>query len=334
MESPPQAFGARCITHPKLKRGPNSYTLWAGSSFRMGNSARQQAKGLVRNSVTTGVVEVARSLDKQFSLSFASRADAREQAERIPKKAVRTKTLNEIDRLHELRSSLPSVEDLTFHHSGLCQTSLPHSRPASNSMVWKRQSGRFTLLIRPGVMANGAALSLPRGKTVPEKGEQDYVGVPFGSKARLIMFHLQTEGLKSRTVNLGRNLSAFLRTLGLEPRGGPRGNIAATKEQALRISRCTFTMEWTEDGNRHLIVDRSIVEGMELQNINSDDWSGEVQLSQQFHEHLRDHAVPLDRRGIALLSDSAMALDLYALFAYRLPRADRPVRLSWDQLQA
>ena len=55
-----------------------------------------------------------------------------------------------------------------------------------------------------------------------------HVGVPYGSHARLIMLHLQSEGLKSRTVSLGPSLSAFLRSLGLPVSGGPRGSIVAT----------------------------------------------------------------------------------------------------------
>jgi hypothetical protein len=238
-----------------------------------------------------------------------------------------------VETLHDLLSELPTAENLTFNHSGLCQTSLPHKRPASDTAVWKRQSGRFTLMIRPGVI-NGAGTATSRGKT-PAKGEEDYVGVPFGPKARLIMFHLQTEGLKSRTVSLGKNLSAFLRSLGLEVRGGPRGTIRPIREQALRIGRCTFTMQWDAmDGQRTIITDTNIVEGMDLWNPSSEDWSGEVQLSQHFHDHLREHAVPLDRRGIALLSNNSLGLDLYALFAYRLPRLKVPLKLTWEQLQS
>ena len=76
-----------------------------------------------------------------------------------------------------------------------------------------------------------------------------------------------------------------------------------------------------------------IVEGLDLWNASREDWSGEVELSVQFHEHLREHAVPLDKRGIAILSGNSLGLDLYALFAYRLPRLARELHLSWSQLQ-
>src|SRR5271165_7287840 len=270
----------------------------------------------------------------QLGLGLIGYEEARRQAELLPFKAVRARALNRVETLHDLLSELPTGDDLTFNHSGLCQTSLPHARPASNTTVWKRQSGRFTLMIRPGVMSGVvSAVSHARDK-MPKKGEEDYVGVPYGPKARLIMFHLQTEGLKSRTVSLGKNLSAFLRSLGLEVRGGQRGTIRPIREQALRIARCTFTMQWDGDGNNGTIIaDTNIVDGMQFWNPTSEDWSGEVQLSQRFHDHLKEHAVPLDRRGIAMLSNNSLGLDLYALLAYRLPRLSKPLRLTWQQLQ-
>jgi Plasmid encoded RepA protein len=275
---------------------------------------------------------MAGDVAEQLGLGLMGLEEARRRAEQLPTRAVRARVLNRVEATHDLLSSLPKIEDLTFNHSGLCQTSLPHARPATNSTVWKRQSGRFTLMIRPGVISGASTVSPARGKV--EKGEEDYVGVPFGPKARLIMFHLQTEGLKSRTVSLGRNLSAFLRSLGLEVRGGPRGTIRPIREQALRIGRCTFTMQWDSDnGQRTIITDTNIVDGMDLWSPASEDWAGEVQLSQRFHEHLREHAVPLDRRGIALLSNNSLGLDLYALFAYRLQRLRAPLKLTWDQLQ-
>ena len=195
----------------------------------------------------------------------------------------------------------------------------------------------------PGVVDGAKANSQPSNKNrrrqpTTEEVEADYyVGVPYGTKARLIMIHLQTEGLKSRVVSLGPSLSSFLRSLGLTVNGGPRGTIASVREQCVRIARCTFTLQWTDISpageERTIISDTRIVEGLDLWNASREDWSGEVELSVRFHEHLREHAVPLDKRGIAILSGNSLGLDLYALFAYRLPRLARELHLSWSQLQ-
>lgn len=277
-------------------------------------------------------------------LELLGLTEMRRRADMAPSSAVRSRLLNKIESTHNFLTELPTNDDLSFMHSGLCQTCLPHSRPSTNHAPWKRQSGRFTLLVSPGVM-DPSLRSIPsatakiskKQPSLEETPENFYVGVPFGTKARLIMIHLQTEGLKSRTVSLGHNLSAFLRSLGLDVRGGARGTIGTVKEQCLRIARCTFTLQWSntnDAGDQQMIIsDTKIVEGMNLWNANREDWSGVVELSVKFHEHLREHAVPLDRRAIAMLSGNSLALDLYALFAYRLPRLNRDLHLSWAQLQ-
>jgi len=250
----------------------------------------------------------------------------------------KTKLLRRVEVTHELMSGLPTPDDLAFLHSGLCQTCLPHSRPTSNRSVWTRNSGRFSLIINPGMIDDRLASVRHRQPTLDEQ-EAMYVGVPYGSRARLILLFLQSEGVKSRTVSLGPSLSAWLRSLGLPISGGPRGSIAAIREQSLRIARCSMTMQWsdkTEDGGeRTMIADTRIVDGMALwRSASGAAWSGSIELSEHFFEQLRRHAVPLDRRGIAHLAGNSLGLDLYALLAYRLPKLQRDVHLRWSALQA
>ncbi len=230
--------------------------------------------------------------------------------------------IRRVEQTHEMLSELPTPEDLSFLHSGLCQTSLPHSRPAENHTPWSRRSGRFSLMVQPGLIDSPAGAH--------------YVGVPYGPKARLILIYLQTEGIRSRTVSMGASLSAFMRSLGLSVTGGARGTIGAVREQSLRLARCNFTMQWSEHdggGGRTIIADTRIVDRLELWRSEGGAWSDTVELSPLFHEHLKEHAVPLDRRGIAHLSGNSLGLDLYALLAYRLPRLSKEVHLRWTALQ-
>ena len=108
--------------------------------------------------------------------------EARRQAIAVgATKAEKNRIARRVEMTHELLSALPTAEDLAFLHSGLAQTCLPHSRPAADQSVWRRQSGRFSLLVQPGVIDDGRVAR--------------HVGVPYGSRARLIMLHLQSEGL-------------------------------------------------------------------------------------------------------------------------------------------
>ncbi len=81
----------------------------------------------------------------------------------------RDRLFRRVEATHDILSQLPEAEDLSFLHSGLCQTCLPHSRPTQNHTVWRRTSGRFTLSITPG--------TLGRANAAP--GDDGYVGVPY-----------------------------------------------------------------------------------------------------------------------------------------------------------
>lgn len=260
--------------------------------------------------------------DVSEQLEILGLEGARRQAKMATSSRERDRVLRRIDLTHEMMSELPASEDLSFLHSGLCQTCLPHSRPTEDHAVWQRKSGRFSLTVQPGVFDPGDGAR--------------YVGVPYGPKARLILIHLQTEGMRSRTVSLGASFSAFLRSLGLAVTGGKRGTIGAVREQSLRISQCSFSMQWSTDtpvGQQTVISNTRIVDRLELWSADRQGWTETVELSDRFHAHLREHAVPLDRRGIAHLSSNSLGLDLYALFAYRLPRLERDVHLRWSALQ-
>jgi hypothetical protein len=167
-----------------------------------------------------------------------------------------------------------------------------------------------------------------------------FVGLPYGARARLILIFLQGEAVaRGREVALGDSLSAWMRSLGIAPSSGPRGAIASVREQALRIGLCSFSVQWDgvdAAGNQVISLrDVPIVEGLEMaaKPGTSGVWPKSVFLGQAFYEHLRQHAVPLDKRAIAYLSGNSLGLDLYALFAYRLPRLKGELRLSWEAMQ-
>src|SRR3712207_596722 len=66
-------------------------------------------------------------------------------------------------------------------YAGFCLTSLPHkARPLDE--IWTRPGARVTLMIAPGHL-------LSKGKPMP-------IGVPYGARARMILFYLQSEALK------------------------------------------------------------------------------------------------------------------------------------------
>jgi hypothetical protein len=252
---------------------------------------------------------------------------------------VERKRLKErLDMAHGMLTGLPSAEDLSFLHSGLCQIGLPHSRPTSNQAVWGRRSGRLSIFVKPGFLDTREARR--RGLTpTPQEQEAMFAGVPYGARARLILIFLQGEAVsKGREVVLGDSLSAWMKSLGIQPSGGATGTIQRVREQALRIGRCSFTVQWdgTDAEGKPVIALRDVplVEGLEMaaEPGTTSAWPRSVFLGEAFYEHLREHAVPLDKRAIAFLAGNSLGLDLYALFAYRLPRLKADLALRWADL--
>jgi Plasmid encoded RepA protein len=112
-----------------------------------------------------------------------------------------------------------------FLYSGWCQAGLPHRR-LSDDKPWQISTDRLVLLVEPG----------RRPSPLPSR-EAKLIGIPYGSRARLIMLYLQKEALRTgrREVELGRSMRDWLQRLGV-PQGGK--SIAGIRDQAERISRC------------------------------------------------------------------------------------------------
>lgn len=236
---------------------------------------------------------------------------------------------------HSIMTTVPEADELAFLHSGLCQTYLPHARLPSNQTVWTRSSGRFSLVVQPGLLDDRPPLLRGRQPT-PEEQEAMFVGVPYGARARLILIYLQTEGIRSTEVPFGDSLSAWIRALGLSVTGGQNGSIKGIREQALRIARCRFTLDWTGPGGTRGLRDIQIVRGLDIAVAEKKQapWPRAIYLDPDFQAHLAEHAVPLDKRAISHLAGHSLGLDLYVLFAYRLPRLSAPgLHLGWQMLQ-
>lgn len=213
-------------------------------------------------------------------------------------------------------------EDIAFLHAGFCMAALPHRCPTNDREPWIRTNGRFKLALWPGRMLR-------------EDGSFVDVGVPYGTKARLILLYLMTTAIqaRSRCVPMERSMSAWLRKIGLPVTGGPRGTIKPVREQALRISRASLTFRFDDEDGHASLRDRRMVDGLHLWAADeSGDWPEYVELTQEFYEHLLEHAVPLDEHAIAKLKGSSLALDVYVWLCHRLPRLERPIRLPFRQL--
>ena len=97
-------------------------------------------------------------------------------------------------------------------HAGFAMTALPHKAIAEPT--WIRQSGNIKLRVDSGSDAN-----------------DQLVGLPFGSIARMILLYLQSEAVKinSREVELGRTMNQWLASMGIDNGGKTTAWCASTR---------------------------------------------------------------------------------------------------------
>jgi len=225
----------------------------------------------------------------------------------------------------EAASSYMADEDggIGFLYSGWCQAALPHRRLPDNE-GWQVESERFCLIVEPG---------MKRG----EGNVPIHIGVPYGSRARLILIYLQSEALRtsSREIELGKSLRDWLGRMNI-PIGGK--NLGIVREQTKRISRCRLTFE-VRQGNRIGIANQNIMDtAIFLEPTENEDqgtlFAQTARLSEAFFEGLRKHPVPIEEAAIGAISNNSMAIDIYVWLAYRLHSLSKPTTLSWRSLKS
>lgn len=213
---------------------------------------------------------------------------------------------------------------LNFVYSGWAQCALPHRRLA-NDAPWEISADKVRLVVEPGRRPSG----------VEGNGPLEFMGVPFGSHARLILLYLQTEALRtnSREIELGRSLRDWLGRIGVSV-GGRTGKLV--KDQAERISRCRLTFH-LHGGKSAGLINQSIVDRA-LFIEDSDAPQGRLslemaKLSEGFFEQLRRHPVPLEEAAIRAINNNPAALDCYLWLAYRLHALTAPRLVTWTALK-
>jgi len=221
-----------------------------------------------------------------------------------------------------------SHQDRWYIHSVLAQCFLPYRNPKSDD--WVRTSGDYGIAIQGGIVSDPGSVEGARK-----------AGVPFGAKPRLINCYVQTHALKYRTpvVPIESSMSAFMRALGFKVTGGKTGTITLFRDQATRLAASNWTI-WganpKKGGIEHVKV--SPYSKMNLWFPTDPDqhtlWPSEVELTREFYEHLKDHAIPYDFRALGLVRESARAQDVYLWMTqrlYRIPK-NQPLILGPRQL--
>ena len=219
------------------------------------------------------------------------------------------------------------ANDIGVTYSGFCQAALPHKKLGADE-AWVRRSDQITLMVEPGRLLRPGVL------------EPDLLGVPYGSRARLILLYLQTRALRSsnREVELGRSMREWLKRMGI-PHGGK--SYAEVRDQAARLSTCKLTFYYAAGKGRTGFSNERIVDDglMMLDDEAGDGPQGNlfvegVRLSESFYSALRKHPVPIWEPALQHIQNNSMALDVYVWLAYRLHVLQRPTTVHWGALHS
>jgi hypothetical protein len=204
---------------------------------------------------------------------------------------------------------------LGYMARAMVQTTLPHK--AVKGQEFTRSNGHFKLtMFAPS-----------------------HVGLPYGNVPRLLLAWLTTEAVlkKERTIQLGDNLSGFMRELGLVPTGGRWGTITRLREQTKRLFgsaiSCTYEGEQQYASAGFMIADKLSLWWNPQHPEQSTLFGSYVQLSETFFKEVIERPVPVDMRALKALKRSPLALDIYCWLTYRLSYLNARADIPWPLLQ-
>lgn len=214
-------------------------------------------------------------------------------------------------------------------YSGWAHAGLPHKAIAVEQ-DWEITTDYSTLVVEPGKRYRPTESGKERAS--------EYVGVPHGPYARLILYYLMDRALETNDteVELGQTLTDFLIRLELKPGGETRKRV---RDQIERIARCRLTFHIHGEGysgvSNQSIVETAVFfdEDRRFDERHSGPFKDRIRLSQAFFSQLKEHAVRLDERAIRRIANNSRAMDVYSWLAFRLHRLAAPVFIPWSTLR-
>jgi hypothetical protein len=257
-----------------------------------------------------------------------------EQAKRDEAKAARSAELEAMPRGARRRAKSKDAlevggqrEDLRHIHSVLALCGLPYSRQPIEEREYRSKQGNMRLIVNAGELLS------PEGEFVKQP-------LPYGSRARLLLLHLCSEAIRqqSPTINIDDSLTAFIKKMGFDANGGPRGNLTAFKQQVNALAACKMTIgTFDEKGGRAKTVNTAPFASLDVWFPTNPDqqmlWPSTITFSREFYDTLAKHALPVNVHAIRAFSDSPRKIDIYYWLSHRSYSLTEPIAISWESLK-
>lgn len=235
--------------------------------------------------------------------------------------------------------AIPKTEEDRIFGS-IIVTSLPHKSidRSATPWHWLHESRNTLVELNSGLDADGTP-----------------VGIPFGSKARLILLYLQSEAVRhhSPVIDLGPSMYSWLRAMSNQPVGGMTYRMIA--EQSRRIAACRLQFNWKASDapqQEGAFVDRRASNASRSSLLSqtgeepgsrvpkdgsSNDWTfpERVVLDDVFYRSMEvGSLIPVRRSAIRQISNNSVAIDLYILLSQRLPSLKEVDFVPWASFGA
>ncbi|WP_310622212.1 replication protein RepA [Flexibacterium corallicola] len=232
------------------------------------------------------------------------------------KKATTPSEKKALDIKQQYEQSKIDVAQTLYSGFGLVSI-FPHRQLKSIDQIWDRESAGLSIMIEPGYSR--------------EDGEPIQYGVPYGSRARLIMLYLQSKAIQNGPViQLGTSMQQWMTQMGISTGGKSRAQVL---EQANRIAACRISLSYIRDDGTEKIQRQNIVEEMSI-NTRLASSNPTAVLSESFYNTLINHRLKVEGRAIAALQNSSIAIDVYTWLCYRLHHITEDVPITWRGIYA
>ena len=220
------------------------------------------------------------------------------------------------DQVNQLVSASEADPDLGFMARLMALCSLPRTNPGDR-LQYKRVNGPYKLIM---------------SATGDHK-------LPFGNLPRLLLAWVSTEAVRtqSRELVLGKSLSDFMRTLGINSTSdGKRGEQTRLRNQMRRLFNAHVRLVY-EHEHGEASVSSSVADRIEFWwNPKRPDepmlWQSKIRLGEDFFNEIIRHPVPIDMNTLKALKRSPLGLDLYLWLTYRTFALRAAQRLTWRQV--
>ena len=227
---------------------------------------------------------------------------------------------------------------ISFVSRIFCQVALPYRDPGPMAS-WRRTNGTVTLRLTPGLITG-------------KHGEQ-IDAYPFGVMPRYLLAWMTTEVKRSGpalqddglTLDLGGSMRAFLRQIGINSAtGGTNGSGTRLHDQVTRLAYSSVTVTetrehgdgiWNHRGKAFGFVDETNLWWSYRENGADTLWPNSIRLTPAWRDSIREAAVPLDTRALAIIQQAKagpLALDLYYWLAHRFYTIRKPTLVPWALL--